>query len=101
MLFRTALYSISTVLKVFAERTIGEHAGGGQLDVGQGPEVVKHGTTVALLLRVIYKGANVVLFTVVSDAWADNHGDVRCREKEKATTRKCDRQQFACWSGHV
>lgn len=34
----------------FMEHTISEHAGGGKLDVGQGPEVVEHGTAVALLL---------------------------------------------------
>lgn len=67
----------------FVERTIGEHAGGGELDVGQGPEVVEHGAAVALFLRVIHKGADVVLLAVVPDARADNHGDVSCGERRQ------------------
>lgn len=93
---------MNTVLKgffFFTDCTVGEHAGGCELDVWQGPEVVQHGAAVALFLRVIHKGADVVLLTVVSDAWADNHGDVRCRESEM--TRESDRKQFACWLEHV
>lgn len=66
--------------------TISEHAGGGELDVGQGPEVIEHGTAVALFLRVIHKGADVVFLAVVSDAWADNHGDVRCKQRQENLT---------------
>ena len=58
--------------------TVGEHARGGQLDVGQGSQVVEHGTPVALLLRVAYESTDVVLLAMVTDARAYHHGDVVC-----------------------
>lgn len=74
------LQNITVLGECFTEPTVGKHAGRGELDVGQGPEVVQHGTAVALFLRVIHKGANVVLLAVVPNARADNHGDFHCRE---------------------
>lgn len=58
--------------------TIGEHPRGCEFDVWQGPQVVKHSTSVALLLGVIHKGTDIMLLTVVTDPWADHHGYVIC-----------------------
>lgn len=60
--------------------TVGEHAGRGELDVGQGPKMVEHRTAVALFLRKIHKRADVVLLTVVPDPRANHHSDVSCEE---------------------
>lgn len=58
--------------------TVGEHPWGCEFNVWQGPKVVKHSTSVALLLGVIHKGTDIMLFTVVTDPWADHHGYVFC-----------------------
>lgn len=58
--------------------TVGEHAWGGELYVGQSSQMVEHSTAVALLLGVIHKGPDVVLLTMVTDTWAYHHGDVIC-----------------------
>lgn len=64
-------------------RTVGEHAWGRELDVGQRSQVVEHSAPVALPLGVIHKGADVVLLAVVADARADHHGEVICTAEEK------------------
>lgn len=56
--------------------TIGEHARRGQLDVGQGAQVVQHGTAVAVLLGIVNEGADVLLLTVIGNSRADDHGDI-------------------------
>lgn len=58
--------------------TVGEHPWGGEFNVWQGSQVVKHSTSVALLLGVIHKGTDIMLLTVVTNPWADHHGYVIC-----------------------
>ena len=58
--------------------TIGEHARGGELYVGQGSQMVEDSTPVAFPLGVVHKGSNVLLLAMVTDPRADNHGDVIC-----------------------
>ena len=58
--------------------TIGEHARGGELYVGQGSQMVEDSTPVAFPLGVVHEGSNVLLLAMVTDPRADNHGDVIC-----------------------
>lgn len=69
-------------------RTVGEHARGRELDVGQRSQVVEHSAPVALPLGVIHKGADVVLLAVVADARTDHHGEVICIEERKNNKKK-------------
>lgn len=59
-----------------SHNSIGEHAWGGQFNVGQGPQMVEHGTPIAIFLGIVNKGADVLLLAVIGDSRADDHGDI-------------------------
>lgn len=63
--------------------TVGEHARRGQFDVGQGAQVVQHGTAIAIFLGIVHKGSDVLLLTVIGNSRADDHGDIIYRGEKQ------------------
>lgn len=59
--------------------TVSENPWGCEFNIWQGPQVVKHSASVALLLGVIHKGTDIMRLTVVTNPWADHHGYVICK----------------------
>lgn len=56
--------------------TIGEYPGAGDGHAVQRTDVVEHGASVAVALRIVHVGAYVYALRRVADAGTNSHGDV-------------------------
>lgn len=71
----------------FFRVTVGEDAWRGELRVGQSSQVVKYCAAVTSPLGVIHKGPNVLLLAMVTDSWADHHGNITWDTQTKKQER--------------
>lgn len=78
------MFCLSWNHQLHASITIAEDAASSQWHTAECPDVVEHGTPIAVVLRVVHAGADVHTLRGVADARANGHCDVICTNNKKS-----------------